>query len=125
MGKLLRTLRQLLRLDEAVTRLAVDEAGVAEERAVKADQRLDATDLELGKRAQHPAPGCVAIGVAHDQLRDHRVVQPADLRPDGDARVDAYPRARRLPVGRDPPGVRQEAVGRVLRIDAALDRMTA
>ena len=39
---------------------------------------LDAPDLELGQRAQHPPPGVVAVGAEHDQLGDHRVVQVGD-----------------------------------------------
>src|SRR3954447_20422566 len=125
MRELLRTFRQLLRLDEAVARLPVHEARVAQQRLVEAEQRLDTADLELAERAQHATPRRLAVAVAHDQLRDHRVVQAADLRPGRDAGVDAHAGPRRLPVARDPPGAREEAVGRVLRVDAALDRMTA
>src|SRR5437899_4420009 len=119
MRELLRTLRQLLGLDEAVTRLARDEAIVREQRLVEAEQRLDAADLELGERAQHPPARRLAVRVVHDQLRDHRVVEAADLRAPGDAGVDADTWPRRLPVARDPPGARQEALRRILRVDAA------
>src|SRR5438067_38251 len=39
--ELFRTLRKLLRLDDAVARRALDEARVAEQRLVEAEQRLD------------------------------------------------------------------------------------
>ena len=91
MRKLLRTLRHLLRLDEAVTRLAADEAGVREERPVEPEQRLDAADLVLVERPQHPAAGVLAVDALDDQLRDHRVVEAADLAADCDAGVDANP----------------------------------
>ena len=39
------------------------------------EQRLDAADLELAERAQHATPRRLAVGVVHDQLRDHRVVE--------------------------------------------------
>src|SRR4051794_37786968 len=103
MGKLLRLLREKLGLDEAVTRLPLDEAEVREERLVKAEQRLHAADLVFRERAQHPAARRFAIGAADDQLRDHRVVKTADLGARGDPGVDSNPRSRRLAVARDPP----------------------
>src|SRR5215212_360430 len=123
MRKLLRTLRQLLRFDDAVTGVAGDEARVREERAVEPQQRLYAADLVLVERPEHPPARVVAVDAVHDELRDHRVVHRRDLTPAGDARVDADPRARRLAVARDPPRRRKEAVGRILSVDPALDRV--
>ena len=102
-----------------------DEARMLEQRAVEADERLHAADLELLERAQHAPPRALAVGVAHDQLRDHRVVEVADLRARDHARVDAHARARRLAVRRDAARRRAEAGRHVLRVDAALDRVAA
>ena len=114
-----------LRLDEAVAGLAVDEAGVLEQRAVEADERSDAADLELAERAEHAAARGLAVRVVDDQLRDHRVVQRADLGARSDAGVDANAGAGRLAVDRDPARARQEAVRRILGVDPALDRVAA
>src|SRR5947208_8814564 len=103
MRQLLRTLGEKLRLDDAVAGLARGEARVVEQRPVEADQRRHAADLELAERAQHPAPRVLPVDVLDDELRNERVVQPGNLRPDGDARIDTNPRARRLAVARDPP----------------------
>ena len=123
MRQLLRALGQLLGLDYAMARLRRDEAGVLEQRAMEPHERLHALDLELGERTEHPAPRMLTVDVVDDQLRDHRVVQRRDLGSRVDARVDSHPRARGRPVGRDPPRARQEAAGRILRIDPALDRV--
>ena len=80
-----------------------DEAVVREQRAVEADERRHAADLELRERPQHPPPRPLAVRVVDDQLRDQRVVQPLTSEPGRDARVDANARARRLAVARDPP----------------------
>ena len=94
---LLRTLRQLLGLHEPVARAAVDEARLREERGVEAEQRRRALDPELGERAQHAPPGGLAIRVVHDQLGDHRVVEPGDLVSRPDAGVDPHAGAGRAP----------------------------
>src|SRR3954452_22682702 len=125
MRELRRLLRQLFRLHEPVAGLAAHEAGMAEERLVEAEQRLHAADLELGERSEHAPARRFAVPAAHDQLRDHRVVQPADLGAGADARVDPYAWPRRLPVARDPPWAREEAVGGIFRVDPALDRVPA
>src|SRR5919204_650004 len=122
--QLLRALRQLLGFHHAVAGRAVDEARVLEERPVETEQRRDAADLELAEGAEHPAAGVLAIDPVHDQLRHERVVQPRHLRSGGDPGVDPHARAGRLPVARDPPGARQEAVGRIFGVDPALDRVT-
>src|SRR5215203_6805871 len=123
MRKLLRTLRQLLRLDDPVTRLCGDETGVHEERAVEPEERVHTADLVLAERAEHPLARVLAVDAVDDQLRNHRVIQRGDLPTDGDARIDANPRPRRLAVARDPPRRREEAVGGILGIDPALDRV--
>ena len=97
LGQLLRPLGQLLGLDHAVARRALDEARVLEQRPVKAEQRRDAADLELAERAQHPPARVLAVDVVDDQLRDERVVEVRDLRAGDDARVDAHAGARRAP----------------------------
>ena len=79
-----------LRLDEPVTRLALDEAGMCEQRLVKADERLDAADCELVERAQHPPARVVAIDAVNDELGDHRVVQLRDLGTGDNAGVHAH-----------------------------------
>ena len=104
---------------------ARDELGMREQRAVEAEQRRQAADLELVERAQHPHPGVLAVDAVDDQLRDHRVVEAADLGAGDDAGVDADAGAGRLAVGGDPPGRGQEAAGHVLGVDPALDRVAA
>ena len=93
----LRRVGQLLRLDYAVARRAVDEAGVAEERAVEAEQGRHAADPELLERTQHPAPGVLPVDPVDDQLRDHRVVERRDLGTVLDAGVHTDARAPRAP----------------------------
>src|SRR2546423_8359699 len=114
MRQLIRALGQKLRLHDAVARLAAREARMVEERPVEADQGRDPADLELLEGAKHAPPRVVAIDAVDDQLRHEWVVEPGDLRPSGHSRVDANPRTRRLAIARDPPGPRQEAVGRIL-----------
>ena len=125
-SQLLRKLRQLLRLDER--RDTSRRGRSSRARAARGGSRRASSTPPISnsvERPQHPAARPLAVGVVDDQLREQRVVEPADLRPRRHARVDAHPRARRLAVARDPPRRGQEAVGRILRVDAALDRMTA
>jgi hypothetical protein len=128
MRQLLRQLlcppRERFRLDYAVTRPALRKARMLEQREMKPDQRGDPADLELAEGAQHPPPRVFAIDVVNAQLGDHRVVETADLAPRLHTGVHTHAGPTRLPVGRDPPGRRQEALGDVLRIDAALERMS-
>ena len=123
MRQLFCTLCQLFGLDNAVTRRAFDEARVLEERAVEAEQRRDAANLELVECPEHPPPRMLAVHALDDQLRNERVVERGNLGTCGHAGIDPHPRAARLPVARDPPGAGKKAVGRVLRVDAALDRV--
>ena len=123
--QLLRASRQLLRLDDAVAGRAGTEARMLEERSVEAEERRRALDSELGERAQHAGDRTVAIDVVDDQLRDHRVVEPADLVPRLDPRVDADSRPRRLAICADPPRRGQKPLRDVLGVDPALDRMPA
>src|SRR5581483_8326329 len=94
---------ELFRLDEAVARLAADEALVREQRLVEAEQRRRAFDHELAERAQHASPCVLAVDAVHDQLRDHRVVGARDLAARVDAGVDAHAGPRRLAVRGDGP----------------------
>ena len=123
--ELLRTLRQRLGLDDAVARLAGDEAGVLEERTVEAEQGRRPLDPELGEGAQHASDRAVAIDVVDDQLRDHRVVEPAHLVARLDPGVDAHARPGRLAVRGDPARRGQEAARDVLRVDPAFERVPA
>ena len=68
-----------LRLDETVTRAALHEARMRQQRLVEADQRLHALDDVLVERPQHPPPRVLTIDPVDDELRDHRVVQRRDL----------------------------------------------
>ena len=102
--QLLRPSSELGRLDDPVARLPRAETRVREQRLVEADQGLHAADPILAERAQHAPDRVVAVGAAHDQLRDHRVVERRDLEPFGDAGVDAHARARRLAVEVIVPG---------------------
>ena len=104
--QLLGARRELRRLDDPVAGLAGPEARMLEQRLVEADQRLHAADLELAERAQHPPDRILAVDAAHDQLRDHRVVERRDHRAGRDAGVDPHARPGRLAVGRDRPGRR-------------------
>ena len=123
--ELLRTFGQLLRLDDARARLALHEARVLEQGPVEPEERRRAFDAELREGAQHPRDRPVAVDVVDDELRDHRVVQLADLVACLDPRVDADPRPGRLAIARDPPGGRHEAPADVLGVDPALDRVPA
>ena len=92
---------ELVRLDEPVAGLALDEALVREQRLVEAEQRLRALDHELVERAQHPPPRVLAVDAVHDELRDHRVVERRRPRsPRATPGVDADARPRRLAVAR-------------------------
>ena len=64
MRQLLRTLRQQLGLDDALTSRALDEARVREKGPVEAEQRGRPGDHELVERAQHSAPRVLAVHVA-------------------------------------------------------------
>ena len=97
---LLRALRQLLGLDEAVTGASVDEARLGQQRRVEAEERRRPFDPELGESAQHPPSRCLAIRVVDDQLRDHRVVEAGDLVAGADAGIDPHAGPRRLLVAR-------------------------
>ena len=92
---------------------------------MEGDQRLQALDLVFAERAQHPPGRLLAVGVPHDQLRDHRVVHRRDFAARADARVDAHARAARLSVGADLARRRGEVLGGVLGVDPALDRVPA
>src|SRR5262245_38682733 len=123
MRQLIRTFRELWRLCRVPTRLAGREARMLEQRAVEPDESLHAADLVLADGAEHPAPRMVAVDSVRAELRYERVVEADDLAPAGHSRVDPDARPRRLPVARDPPRGREEARGRILRVDAALDRV--
>jgi hypothetical protein len=125
MRQLARALRKLLRLDDPVAGLAADEALVLEQRPVEADERRHAADLVLLERAEHAPPRVLAVDAVDDQLRDQRVVESDDLASFRHAGVDADTRPARLPVARDPPRARQEAGGRILSVDPALQRVPA
>ena len=123
MRQLLSFCRELFGLDDSLARLSSDEARVAQQRPVEAEQRGDPADLELFERAHHPTPGVVAVDVVDNQLRHERVVDIGDRRTRGDPGVDSHSRPCRLAVARDPPRAGQKAVGRVLRVDPAFDRV--
>ena len=112
-------------LDEVAAGLGVVPLARAQQRVVERDQGLQALDLVLRQRAEHPRRGLLAVGVPDDELAHHRVVHRRDLAAGTDARVDAHARARRLAVGADPPGRGGEVAGGVLGVDAALDRVAA
>ena len=88
-------------------------------------ERRDALDVELVERAQHAARRVLARLVPDDQLGQQRVVERRHRPAREDARVDAHARASRLLVARDRPGQRDEAEVRRLRVDAALDGVSA
>jgi hypothetical protein len=73
MRQLFCALRKLLRLDDAVTRGALDEALVFEQGPVEAEQGRDPADLVLLERAQHAPARVLAVDAVDDQLRDERV----------------------------------------------------
>ena len=86
------------RLDEAVARLARDEAGMREQRAVEAEQRR----RRLRSRTRR-APAASAAVRARGRRRARSASRSSgrrarDLRAGRDARVDAHARARRLAV---------------------------
>ena len=89
------------------------------------EERGRPLDHELLERAQHPLPRVLAIDVVNDELRDHRVVELGDLVSRPHPGIHAHSDARRLPVGRDPPGRGKKRARDVLRVDAALEGMPA
>src|ERR671914_674031 len=121
MRQLLRSLCKLLRLDHAVAGPGVDEARVFEQCAVEAEQRHDALDPILVECPEHPAPRVLAIDSMDAEFRDQRVVEPDDLAPRIDSRIDPHPGPTRFPVARDPPGRGQKATGWILCVHPALD----
>ena len=92
---------------------------------MEGEQRVGPLDLVLVEGAQHAPGRAVAIGVPHDQLRDHRVVYRRHLGARLDARVDPHPRPPGLPVGRDRAGGRREVLVGGFGVDSALDRVAA
>src|SRR5919198_4113534 len=124
MRQLLRFLGELPGLDDPLAGFSCRKALVAHQGAVEAEQRDDAPDLVLAERAQHPPPRVLTVDAVDDELGDQRVVESDYRTPGGDAGIDPDARPRRLPVARDPPGARQEAVRGILGVDPALDRMT-
>src|SRR5829696_4863664 len=123
MRKLLRTLRKLLRLHDAVARLALGEAGMLEQRLVESEQRGHALDPVLPERAEHAATRVLPVDSVDAELRDQWVIEADDVTPSLDAGVHSHAGTARLHVARDPPGAGQEAIGRILRVDPALDRV--
>src|SRR3954464_12768634 len=57
-------------LDEVAARLAAGPLLGRQQGTVERDQRLEALDLVLGQRAEHPLRRLLAVGVPDDQLRD-------------------------------------------------------
>src|SRR4051794_21884475 len=92
---------------------------------VKPQQRRWALDRELVECAQHAPAGVLAVLPMNDHLRDERVVQRRDLGSRNDSRIYAHAGPGGLAVARDPPGRRTKAMSDVLRIDPALDRVSA
>ena len=90
---------------------------------MEANECRDSFDLVLRERPEHSPSRVLAVDAVNAELRDQRVVQPDDLAAFPDSRVDPHPGAGRLPVARDPPGRGQEAGGRILGVDPALDRV--
>src|SRR5262249_5781325 len=125
MRQLVRTLCKKLRVHDAVTGRRRAQARMLEQGAVEADERRAPLDVELAERAQHPPPRRFAVHVVHDELRDHRVVEAADLCTLDDARVDAHAGPGGLAVAGDPARGGQEPARGVLGVDAALDRVAA
>ena len=97
---------------------------MCQQRLVKRHECLDLVDRKLVECAQHSSPRVLAIDTVDDELRDHRVVQARDLAAGNDAGVDADPGAPGLAVTNDRAGGRQEAVGDVLGVDPALERVS-
>ena len=123
MRQLLCLLRELFGLHGSRARACLHETRLAEQRAMKAEQRLDTADLELLERAQH-APACVlAVDAVDDELREQRVVERRHLGPcleipkDADLAEDVIRqnRVRTLDVAR----VRSEGVGEKYFINVA------
>src|SRR5207247_10063081 len=111
-----RAICQQLRLDDAQAGRALHETRMGKERLVKTEQRRNTLDNELVERPQHAAASMLPIGPVDAHLGDERVVERRDLRPWPDTGIDTDARPGRLPVGRDPPGSRTEAVRRVFGV---------
>ena len=91
--------------------------------AVEGNRGAHPFNDELLKRPQHAADGLLARGCPHDQLGDHRIVVGRDHVARVHVRVEphAWP-ARRMKHG-DLARRGAEVFERILRVDAALDRV--
>lgn len=96
---------------------------VGQQAAQEARVRRDAEGDRVRQGRAQLAQGRRAVGPVRDDLGQHRVVQAADLRALGEARVGARSVALRLVQGQDRAARRQEAPRRVLGADTGLDRV--
>src|SRR5215216_764635 len=124
MRQLSRSIRKLFGFDDSLTRAAPNETAVLEQSAVEPEERGHSVDPLLVERSEHPPSSVLPIDAVGADFRDQRVVETHDLPSGVDTRIDPHARPARLPVARDPPGRGQEAVGRILGVHAALDRVS-
>ena len=104
--ELLRARRQLLRLDDAVARLAREKHGCESSALWNPSSVLTPPIRNSSSARSIRRRRVVAVGAVHDQLRDHRVVQTGDLGAGRRRRSRREPRPGRLAVARDRPGRR-------------------
>src|SRR5690606_28069061 len=109
-------------LDEARVHPAARELDVPEDLGVEGNRRGDALDPELVEGSPHARDRLVAGAAVDDELRDHRVVVRGNHVARVAVAVDANAHAPRRAEIDEAPGRRAEAVGRVFRVDPALDR---
>ena len=113
-----------LSLDGSGVIVAGGETLIGKHQPVERNRRLDALDLVLAQRSQHPMPGLLAVGTVGDDLGDHGVVCLRDGEVCLGPRVDAHARAGRLVVIADTAGRGHEVLRSVFGVDAALDCCT-
>src|SRR6266851_967338 len=111
-------------LEKARVEAAGHDIGIEGERCVERQGGRDADDLEA---AQRRAKSCKAIGsvrAMHNQFAEQRVVERGHLIAVEQQRVEAYAVAGRCLEFFDDAGPWHEIPIRILRIDAAFDRVT-
>src|SRR5262249_35845862 len=80
---------------------------------------------EVAQRPERAIDGSVSRASGRDQLREHQVVLNRNLCALFDSAVHAYARPGWFAIERQRTRLRKKAGGRVLAVDAALDRVAA
>jgi len=112
-----------LAADEPGVEPACDDVGISEHRTQEADVGAEPEQHGLRQGDVQAAQRLGAVAAVRDDLGEHGVVVAADGAARCDARVDAHPCGQ--VEGEDSAAGGQEPGGRVLGVDAGLDRVAA